>query len=86
MVKDTIFISLLMATALGLRPPERQKFLENLLSICNIRVLLYKHTLTVCQTALRLDSSNQRIKQLVGILTLIRYISIGILTDLARSF
>ncbi len=50
------------ATALGLRPPERQKFLANLLSICNIRVLLYKYTLSVRKTALRLDSSNPRVK------------------------
>lgn len=77
--KEEIFIKIIfclvaIATALGLRPPERQNFLENLLSICNIRVLLYKHTLTVCKTALRLDSSNQRVKQLMAILTLIRYI------------
>ncbi len=51
-----------IATALGLRPPERQIFPDQLLSYCNIRVLLYKHTLTVRKTALRLDSSNPRVK------------------------
>ncbi len=52
----------IIATALGLRPPERQKFSFKTLSICNLRFLLYKHTLTVRKTALRLDSSNQRVK------------------------
>ncbi len=51
-----------IATALGLRPPERQIFPDQILSYCNIRVLLYKHTLTVCKTALRLDSSNLQVK------------------------
>ncbi len=68
--KEEIFIKIIfclvaIATALGLRrlrPPERQIFPDQLLSYCNIRVLLYKHTLTVRKTALRLDSSNPRVK------------------------
>ncbi len=65
--KEEIFIKIIfclvaIATALGLRPPERQIFPDQLLSYCNIRVLLYKYTLTVRKTALRLDSSNPRVK------------------------